>query len=92
MENSLKDVDTRPYLSPEKLYAAHEATVRNRQRTMDWFKTGKRVHQACILSSCLFNLYAEYLMQNAKLDEAQAGIKFSRRNTITSDMQMTPPL
>ena len=47
---------------------------------MDWFKTGKGLHQSCILSSCLFNLYAEYIMQNAGLDKAQAGIKISRRN------------
>ena len=48
---------------------------------MDWFKIGKRVQQGCVLSSCLFNLYAEYILQNAKLDEAQAGIKIARRNS-----------
>ena len=47
---------------------------------MDWFKTGKGVHQGCILSPCIFNLYAEYIMRNAGLDEAQAGIKIARRN------------
>ena len=62
------------------LYAHQEATVRTRQGTRDWFKTGKRVYQGCILSSCLFNLYAEYIMRNAGLDEAQAGIKIARRN------------
>ena len=58
----------------------------------DWFQTGKEVRQACILSSCLFNLHAEYIMQNAALDEAQARIKTAGRNSITSDMQMTPAL
>ena len=54
--------------------------VRTGHETTDWFQIGKGVHQGCILSSCLFNLYAEYIMQNAGLDEAQAGIKFSGRN------------
>ena len=58
----------------------------------DWFKIGKGVGQGCILSPCLFNLYAEYFMRNAGLEEAQAGIKIARRKSITSDMQMTPPL
>ena len=61
------------------LYAGQEATVRTRRRT-DWFQIGKGVHQGCILSPCLFNLYAEYIMQNARLDKAQAGIKIARRN------------
>ena len=61
------------------LYAGQEATVRTGHGTMDWFQIGK-VHQGCIVSPCLFNLYAEYLMQNARLDEAQAGIKIARRN------------
>ena len=62
------------------LYAGQEATVRTRQRTADWFQIGKGVRQGCILSPCLFNLHAEYIMRNAGLDEAQAGIKTSRRN------------
>ena len=62
------------------LYADQEATVRTRHGTMDWFQIGKGVHQGCILSPCLFNLYAEYIMWNAGLDEAQAGIKISGRN------------
>ena len=62
------------------LCAGQEATVRTRHRTMDWFKTGEGVRQGCILSPCLFNLYAEYIMRNAGLDEAQAGIKIARRN------------
>ena len=68
-----------------------EATVRTRHGTTDWFQTGKGLHQSCILSPCLFNLYAEYIMQNARLDEAQARIKFAQRNIHTSGMQMTPP-
>ena len=62
------------------LYAGQEATVRIRHGTTDWFKFGKRIHQDCILSPCLFNLYAEYIMRNAGLDEPQAGIKIARRN------------
>ena len=62
------------------LYAAQEATVRTGQRTTDWFKIGKGVHQGCILSACLINLYAEYIMRNTGLDEAQAGIKIAGRN------------
>ena len=62
------------------LYAGQEATVRTGHGTTDWFKIGERVHQGCILSPCLFNLYAEYIMQNVSLDEAQAGIKIARRN------------
>ena len=60
------------------LYAGQEATVR--YGTTDWFQIGKGVHQGCILSPCLFNLYAEYIMRNAELDEAQAGIKIAGRN------------
>ena len=74
------------------LYAGQEATVRTGHGTTDWFQIGKGVRQSCILSPCLFNLYAEYIMRNAGLEEAQAGIKFAGRNIITSDMQMTPPL
>ena len=62
------------------LYAGQEATVRNRYGTTDWFQIGKGVCQGCILSPCLFNLYAEYLMQNARLDEAQGGIKIAGGN------------
>ena len=58
----------------------HEATVRTGHGTTDWFQIGKGVHQGCILSPCLFNLYVEYNMRNAGLDEAQAGIKIARRN------------
>ena len=62
------------------LYAGQEATVRTGNGTTDWFQIGKGVHQDCILSPCLFNLYAEYIMRNAGLDEAQAGIKIAGRN------------
>ena len=63
-----------------KLYAGQEATVRTGHGTTDWFQIGKGVHQSCILSPCLFNLYAEYIMRNTGLEEAQAGIKIARRN------------
>ena len=62
------------------LYAGQEETVRTGHGTTDWFQIGKGVHQGCILSPCLFNLCAEYIMRNAGLDEAQAGIKIARRN------------
>ena len=62
------------------LYTGQEATVRTGHGTTDWFQIGKGVHQGCILSPCLFNLYAEYIMRNAGLDEAQAGIKIAGRN------------
>ena len=62
------------------LYAGREATVRTGHGTTEWFQIGKGVCQGCILSPCLFNLYAEYIMQNAGLDEAQVGIKIARRN------------
>ena len=62
------------------LYAGQEATVRTGDGTTDWFQIGKRVCQGCMLSPCLFNLYAEYIMRKAGLDEAQAGIKTARRN------------
>ena len=63
------------------LYAGQEATVRTGHGTTDWFQIGKAVRQSCILSPCLFNLHAEYIMRNAGLEEAQAGIKIARRNT-----------
>ena len=62
------------------LYAGQEATVRTEHGTTDWFQIGKGVSQGCILSSCLFNFYADYIMQNARLDEEQAGIKIAGRN------------
>ena len=62
------------------MYAGQEATVRTGPGTTDWFQIGKGICQGCILSPCLFNLYAEYIMRNAGLEEAQAGIKIARRN------------
>ena len=72
------------------LYTGQEATVRTRHGTKDWFRTGKGVHQGCISSPCLFNLYAEYITRNAELEEVQAGIKMLGEISITSDMQTTP--
>ena len=74
------------------LYAGHEATVKTRHGTTDWFQIGKGAYQSCILSFCLCKLHAEYIMRNAGLDEAQAGIKIAGRNIIISDMKMAPPL
>ena len=74
------------------LYAGQKTTVRTGHGTTDWFQIGKGVCQGCVLSSCLFNFYAEYIMWNARLVEAQAGIKTGGRNINTSDMQMIPPL
>ena len=79
-----------PEKSPE--YAAQEATVRTGHGTTDWFQIGNGVRQGCILSPFLFNLYAEYIMRNTRLDEAQARIILLGEISITSDMQVTPPL
>ena len=78
----LKEMETPDHLTCllRYLYAGQEATVRTGHGTTNWFQIGKGVHQDCILSHCLFNFYAEYIMQNARLNEAQAGIKISRRN------------
>ena len=84
MENSERDGNTRPPDLPlENLYAGQEATVRTEHTTTDWFQIKKGVHQGCILLPCLFNLYAEYIMRNAGLEEAswnQVGIKIAWRN------------
>ena len=81
MENSSRDGNTRPPdLTPENLYAGQEATVRTGHGKIDWFRIGKGVCQGCILSPCLFNLHAEYIMQYAGLDKVQAGIKTAWRN------------
>ena len=74
MENSERDGNTRP------LYAGQKTTVRTGHGTTHWFPIGKGVHQGCILSPCLFNLYAEYILRNAGQEEAQAGIKIAGRN------------
>ena len=73
------------------LYSGQEATVVTGHGT-DWFLIGKGVRQGCILSSCLFNLHAKYIMRNAGLDEAQTGVKTAGRNINNANMQMTPPL
>ena len=81
MENSERDRNTRPPDLPlGNSYAGQEATVRIGHGTTDWFQIGKVVRQGCILSPCLFHLYAEYIMRNAGLEETQAGIKIARRN------------
>ena len=73
------------------LYAGQEATVRTKHGKADWFQIGKGVCQGCILSPCLFNLYAEYIMRNAGLEEAQLESRLPGEISITSDMQMTLP-
>ena len=91
LENSLRDGNTEsPDLHLRNLYAGQEAITGH--GTTYWFQIGKGVHQGCILSPCLFNLYVEYIMQNVGLDEVQAGIKIAREISVTSDMQMTSPL
>ena len=79
-------------LRRENLYADQEATVRTGHGTTYWFQIGKEVTQGCILSPCLFNLYAEYIMRNAGLGETQDRIRLPGEISITSDMRMTPPL
>ena len=78
----LKEMGIADHLTclPRNLYAHQEATVKTGHETTGWFQIGKGVHQGCILSTCLFNLYGEYIMWNARLDEAQAGIKIAGRN------------
>ena len=91
--NILKQMEILDHLTCplRNLYAGQEGIIRTGHGTTDWFQIGKGVRQGCVLSSCLFNLYVEYIMWNAGLDEAQAGIKIARKN-INSDMQMTPSL
>ena len=74
------------------LYAGQEATVRTGHGTTDWFQIGKRVRQGCILSPCLFNFYAEYIMRNAGLEKHKLESRLLGEISITTDMQMTPPL
>ena len=81
LENSERDGNTRPPDLPlEKFAAGQEATVRTGHGTTDWFQIGKGVRQGCLLSPCLFNLYAEYIMRNTGLEETQSGIKIAWRN------------
>ena len=90
----LKEMGIRDHLTCllRNPYAGQEATVRTGHGTTDWFQIGKGVHQGWILSPCIFNLYAEDIMRNVGLEEAQAGIKIAGEISITSDMQMTPTL
>ena len=90
----LKEVGIPDYLTCllRNLYAGQEATVRTGHGTTDWFQIGKGIRQGCILSPCLFNLNAEYSMRNAGLDETQLESRLLGEISITSDMQMTPPL
>ena len=82
LENSSRDgIPDHMTCLLRNLYAGQETTVRTEYGTTDWFQIGKGVRQDCILSPCLFNLYAEYIMQNAGLDKSQAGIKIAGRNT-----------
>ena len=92
--NILQEMGIPDYLTSllRNLYAGQEATVRTRHGTMDWFQIGKGVSQGCILSPCLFNLYAEYIMWNAGLDKHKPESRLLGEISITSDMQMTPPL
>ena len=88
MENSSRNGNIRPsYLLLSDLYAGQEATVRTGHGATDWFQIGKGVHQGCILSPCLFNFYAEYIMRNYGLEEAQAGIKIAR-----GEISVTPEM
>ena len=81
MENYERDGNTRPPDLPMRnLYTGQEETVRTGHGTTDWFQIGKKVRQGCILSPCLFDLYAEYIMRNAGLEETQAGMKIAGRN------------
>ena len=73
------------------MVSGRETTVKTEHGTTDWFQIGKGAHQGCILSPGLFTLYAEYIMRNTGLNEAQAEIKMLGETSITSDMQMTPP-
>ena len=90
----LKDMGIPDHLTCllRNLYADQEETVRTGHGTTDWFQIGKRVCQDCILPPCLFNFYAEYIMRNARLEEAQGGIKIAGEISVTSDTQMTPAL
>ena len=80
MENSERDGNNRPPDLLRSMYAGQEAEVRTGHGTTNWFQIGKGVRQGCILSPCLFNLYAEYIVRNSGLEEAQAGIKIAGRN------------
>ena len=90
--NILKQMEIPDHLTCllRNLYAGQEATVRTGHETTDWFQIGKGVHQDCMLSPCLFNLYAEYIMRNARLDEVQLESRLLGEISVTSAMQITP--
>ena len=92
VENFERDGNTRPPDLPLEKSVCRLGSNRTGHGTTDWFQIGKGVFQGCILSPCLFNLYAEYIMRNTGLEETQAGIKIARRNINNLAMQMTPPL
>ena len=93
MEDSERDGNTRPPDLPlRNLYAGQEATIRTGHGTTDWFQIGKGVRQGYMLSSCLFNFYAEYIMRNAGLEEHKLESRLLGEISIASDMQMIPPL
>ena len=92
MKNSERDGNTRPPDLLRNLYAGQKETVQTGHGTTDWFQIGKGVRQGCLLSPCLFNSYAEYIMRNAGLEEAQAGIKIAGRNINNLRYEMIPPL
>ena len=91
VHKNVQEADHLTYLL-RNLYAGQEATVRTGHGTTDWFQIGKGVRQGCILSPCLFNLYAEHIMRNAGLEKAQLESRLPGEISITSDMQVTPPL
>ena len=90
----LKEMEIADHLNCplRNMYAGQEATVRSGHGTTNWFQTGKGVYLGCILSPCLFNFYTDYIMRNARLEEAQAGIKVVGEISMTSYMQMISPL
>ena len=90
----LKEMGIPDYLTCllRNLYAGQEATVRTGHGTTDWFQTGKGIGQGCILSPCLFNFYAEYIMQNAGLEDSQLESRLLGEISITSDIHMRPPI
>ena len=92
MENSERDGNTRPPDLPLEKPICRSGSNRTGHGTTDWFQIGKGVRQDCVLSPCLFKLYAEYIMRNAELEEAKLESRLPAEISRTSDMQMTPPL